>query len=313
MPKAKTESKTGNLMVNVFDGARQPFAKTKKLLIRVIDGNQRCWREDFYRGPSVAFKGLPAFDNFADNYTVIVSADKCLDAGFTPVKISRNSWQHVDLMVFPKESNFNFSQARWETLKATHPELIRLLTQGAASDVAARDRYDDLKENRLFTLAAFFNIATALCAIQLPVGTAFDYLKVMVWEEMTQDRFFSYADAALIDQVGRTEAQGLFAPEFGSGLLHPGATRSFKQIQFGEANVQVTFHEADTKTIDGAKCVKVETDIDYYRDVGAHALLEVLPNTVFKRLTDPRQVYVLRWIAGRHAGVPEFNPPYTLV
>jgi hypothetical protein len=24
------------------------------------------------------------------------------------------------------------------------------------------------------------------------------------------------------------------------------------------------------------------------------------------------QVYVLRWIAGRHAGVPNFEPPYTL-
>jgi RHS repeat-associated protein len=28
-------------------------------------------------------------------------------------------------------------------------------------------------------------------------------------------------------------------------------------------------------------------------------------------MTDPKQVYVLRWIAGRHAGVPEFAPPYT--
>ncbi len=26
----------------------------------------------------------------------------------------------------------------------------------------------------------------------------------------------------------------------------------------------------------------------------------------------PKKVYVLRWIAGRHAGVPEFVPPYTI-
>jgi hypothetical protein len=40
-------------------------------------------------------------------------------------------------------------------------------------------------------------------------------------------------------------------------------------------------------------------------------LLEVLPNQ-FGGVTDPSQVYVLRWIAGRRAGVPEFNPPYVI-
>jgi len=43
----------------------------------------------------------------------------------------------------------------------------------------------------------------------------------------------------------------------------------------------------------------------------AHALLEVIPNH-FHGPTDPVAAYVLRWIAGRHAGVPEFNPPYTI-
>jgi hypothetical protein len=56
----------------------------------------------------------------------------------------------------------------------------------------------------------------------------------------------------------------------------------------------------------------VEPDIDYYKDLLAHALLEVVVNKVSNSLTDPRQVYVLRWIAGRHAGVPNFEPPYTI-
>jgi hypothetical protein len=34
--------------------------------------------------------------------------------------------------------------------------------------------------------------------------------------------------------------------------------------------------------------------------------------TITHGLTDPKKVYVLRWIAGRHAGVPEFAPPYTI-
>jgi hypothetical protein len=46
------------------------------------------------------------------------------------------------------------------------------------------------------------------------------------------------------------------------------------------------------------------------------------PNKVFdptEKLTEltcqrsPEQVYVLHWIAGRHAGIPEFSPPYTIV
>ncbi len=58
-------------------------------------------------------------------------------------------------------------------------------------------------------------------------------------------------------------------------------------------------------------CLKVEIDMDYFRDPLAHLLLEVLPNQ-FGGATDPRQIYVLRWVAGRHAGVPEFNPPYRI-
>ena len=94
--------------------------------------------------------------------------------------------------------------------------------------------------------------------------------------------------------------------------LHPGATSSYKQVQFGEANVQLTFHENDPRVvIDGKTCVLVEPDIDYYKDPGAHLLLEVLPN-VFSGLTDPRvQVYMLRWIAGRCAQASRNSIPYT--
>ena len=56
----------------------------------------------------------------------------------------------------------------------------------------------------------------------------------------------------------------------------------------------------------------IEPDIDYYKDLAAHALLEVKTNKVTNSLTDPRQVYMLRWIAGRHAGIPNFEPPYTI-
>ena len=78
---------------------------------------------------------------------------------------------------------------------------------------------------------------------------------------------------------------------------------------FGAKPAKVGF----TQLLDGLDCVMVEPDIDYYKDELAHALLEVAVNGITHTLTDPRQVYVLRWIAGRHAGVPNFEPPYTLI
>lgn len=303
----------GKLMVNVFDGTRQAVSSEVRLLIRVIDGNQKTQFADYRNGPNIAFETLPFFDNFGDKYTVIAWALKYIQAGFTPVKIRRNAWQHIDLMLLPQKGVFNFEAARWEKLRETHPKLFKLLAHGASSEATARDRYRQLMEGRGPTLAAFFNVATAMAEIHLPVATPLDYLIELVWEDMAQDRFFAYADKHLIEQVERAVDQSLFAPEFGSGFFHPGATKSYKQVQFGEANVQLTFHEGDIRVIDGVECMKVEPDIDYYKDLAAHALLEVLPNTISGRLTDPKQVYVLRWIAGRHGGVPEFDPPYTIV
>lgn len=312
MPAAKSDPNKGNLMINVFDGRRKPTSRRHSLLIRIIDGNQTRQFRGNRMGPNIPCSNLPVFDNFGDNYTVLVSAKGHCDAGFTPVKISRNSWQRVDLMLLPKDAGFNFSTAKWDVLQNLHPKLFQLLSSGTTS-AAARKRYENLMENQASTLAAFFNIATAMSAIYLPAGTALDYVKQLIWDQMYPTRFFAYADKQMVNQVVEAAAHKQFAPEHGSGLLHPGATRSYKQVQFGEANVQLTFHEGDTKKIGGVDCVVVEPDIDYYRDIGAHALLEVIPHTVTGSRTDPKEVYVLRWIAGRHAGVPDFNPPYTIV
>ena len=65
------------------------------------------------------------------------------------------------------------------------------------------------------------------------------------------------------------------------------------------------------------KCVKIEPDIDYYKDVAAHGLMEVIPNWIGKEVgktgpTDPRVVYALRWMATRREGLPGFNLLYTV-
>ena len=298
--------------INVFSGARQPFPSGEQLLITVRDGNQQEVFRDYVDKPSLTLTGLPFHNNFGDNYTVVAWAKGCAQAGFTPVKVTPALPASLDLMLVPSDAQFNFSEARWGVIRKD-PRYATLLTAGSVSLDAARERYVDVLENRSPALASFFNLVTAMAEIHLASGSPLDYIRELIWDEtMAQDRFFAWADPAVVDQVIRASATGLFAPEPGTAAFHPGATRSYKQVQFGEANVQLTFHENDTRTIGGTQCIKLEPDIDYYRDLAAHALLEVAANSLTHSLTDPRQVYVLRWMAGRQAGIAEFDPPYYL-
>lgn len=307
------------ITVNIFSGARTPMPAGTEVLLTLRDGNQNTVplsHNGYFKEPTISVEALPFFDNFGDNYTVVAWAHGYSQAGFTPVKVNRLAPAIADLMLLRKDATFNFRDARWDSLKQNHPHCAALLTAGAPSAAAAEDRYTQLMEKQPAVLACFFNLATAMSQIFLPVGTPLGYIRELIWDDakqqgIKQDRFFAWADRKLVDQVIQAGPKQ-FAPEVGTALFHPGATRSWKQVQFGEANVQLTFHEGQTQKIDGVDCVVVEPDIDYYKDPLAHAIIEVALNAVTHSLTDPRQVYVLRWMAGRHAGVPNFDPPYFL-
>ena len=299
-----------SLRLRIFDGSRQPFSAPAQFLVRIVDGNQtqRIWQN--YSANDLTFNDLPFYDNLFDNYTVVVSANGYQQAGFVPVKLSNRYLTTQDIMLIPNDPGFSFANARWPVASSKYPFI------GAGMDNATGEqRYDDLIENTAKSLACLLNLCEAMSQIALAQGTPLDYTKQLRWDvpyAPAQDRFFAWCDVALIDQVKVAAAKGLFAVENAPGIFHPGATSSWKQIQFGEANVQLTFHENDTTVINGVDCVMVEPDIDYYRDLGAHTILEVVPNGLTHSLTEPEQVYVLRWIAGRTAGVPEFGPLYTI-
>ena len=312
---APTIATGGRAMVNVFDGTRQLYSDHAELLITARDGNQNNQSRDFHDKSSVFFTDLPLFDNFGDNYAFLAAADGYRDAGFFPVKLAPKVVRIVDLMLIPNSNSLNFARAKWKALQGTRSEFKDLFKNGAATDNEAAKRYGDLEEGGA-VLACLLNITTAMEQIHLPQKTAFDYLKRVIWDTqgpfaMAQDRFFAWADPQLIEQIKQAKQQTPPAFEDAPFGLHPGATSSYKQMQFGEANVQLTFHENDRRDVDGVNCVMVEPDIDYFQDPGAHFLLEVAKNA-FGSLTDPREVYVLRWIAGRRAGVPEFDPLYTI-
>ena len=299
------------LVLNVFDGTRRTISSEVNLLIKLVDGTQKQVFWGHRPGPSISFS-LPFHNNFGDRYAVVVSADHHRQAGFHPVHVGKNVETKLDLMLVPKHVRFNFERAGWGAIGSSHPRVRNLLAAGI-DPAAAEDRYNQLMDEQPEALACFFNVTTAMAQVRLTQETPLEYLKELIWGVQTikRDRFFAYAQKELLDQVKLAAAEGRFSREPLPGAFHPGATASYKQNEFGEGNLQLSFHEHDVKKIEQVEYMKVEADIDYYEDLAAHAILEVIPNH-FRGPTDPVVAYVLRWIAGRHAAAPEFNPPYTI-
>jgi hypothetical protein len=319
--KRMDENPTGSILIHVVDGTRQPLADSVKWSGRIIDGRSLSERQTLNideAGSIVLVKGLQYFDNFFDNYTAILNAQGYEDAGWMPVPISPSKPAAVFLMLLPKNGRLNFSGATWDALNSSRPRFAQILSAGIND---APERYSNLiEQNEGLMAACLLNLLTAMSQIVLPSQKSpLDYYWQPIWDDpqfpIAQDRFFAYVDEHLVDDVIKAGQLGSFAEEKNSGGWHPGATLSYKQTQFDVTNVQLTFHQGNTKTIqtqDGpVDCVVIEPDIDYYKDLLAHALLEVLPNKFTGGLTDPRAVYLLRWMAGQQAG-SNFNPLYTM-
>jgi len=308
--KPAVNPSTAFVTVNVFDGTRQAIPQSTQVLLTVHDGAQNQLFRNFVDGPSVRLE-LPFHNNFADNYAIVASADGYEQAGFQPVAVAPGAPGQLDLMLLRKAATFHFAAARWTDVVAQKPLLAQIIASSVTG--AAGDAYADLMEQHPDQLACLLNLTTAMQQISLPQRSPLDYFKALDLPALAPDRIFGYADASLVEQVRLAAQQGAFDTEPAIDLsMHGDATCSFKQIQFGEANVQLTFHEHNRKTIGGVDCVYVEPDIDYYKDAAAHCLLEVIPNGLTGNVSNPRAVYVLRWTAGRHAGVPEFDPLYTI-
>ena len=315
------ENPTGSILIHVVDGTRQALPDSVKWSGRILDGRTLSERRTLNvdgAGSVMLVKGLQYFDNFFDNYTVILNAKGYEDAGWMPVPILPAKPAAVYLMFLPKNGHLNFSAATWDALNSSRPRFAQILSAGIDN---APDRYSGLMEqNEGLRAACLLNLLTAMSQIVLPSqNSPLDYYWQPIWDDpqfpISQDRFFAYVDKHLVDDVIKAGQLGSFAEEKNPGGWHQGATLSYKQTQFDVTNVQLTFHQGNAKTIQTQNgpvdCVVLEPDIDYYKDLLAHALLEVLPNKFTQGLTDPRAVYLLRWMAGQQAG-STFNPLYTM-
>src|SRR5258708_15725482 len=109
-----------SLTVNVFDGTRKPFPDGVNVLYRIFDGNQKQLASPEKPVSSIDFT-VPFYDNFGDNYRVIVFSDGYHQAGYTPVKLSPEAPVNLDLMLIPKNAVMTFSQAACDTIKIQLP------------------------------------------------------------------------------------------------------------------------------------------------------------------------------------------------
>ena len=299
-----------SLSVHLYDGARRLFSAPGDRLITIRNGRAKTLRSGFFSGSIVRFSELP-FDDGPDNtFQIIVSAKDHQQAGaFQRVSHGRN--HDVHLMLVPKRPTVDFD----------YPTLSRL--QGADPVLAAKLKADNLpqayeqllaRESGL-PLLCLYNGIEALRSLQSELET--DLLQHIQRIEVAprptgpatrrgiyRDRFFAHVTPALRHALTSESAHSLLKP------VTFDRDDNLKEIRYHEANLELTFHEGNI----------LEVDLDYYRDLGAHFFLEVVPNKLGSALgrpdaaTDPRTAYALRWMASRNASRSRdhFAPPVAL-
>lgn len=293
-------------MLSIVDGSGQPF--TGSVLLHIHNGQDIAPQTLNATGPNVLVK-VPFHDGIGDFYAISASASGFRDSGCF-VKANPEVLAQPKLLLLRSHPQPEFEN--WEAFKSTSPQAAAFFCTGQ-TEADAQAHYADLSTNRPASLACFLNLVQAMSEIDLDGRTPLSYFKQICWDNtLAQDRFFGYVDPAIIPAVRRAAAKGVFAEEKDCALFHPGSTCSWKQIAFPVTNVQLTFHEHDTKVIDGLNCVKIEPDIDLYRDLLEHGFAEVFPNLLSHGLTNPYDVFAMRWTTAQDDAGPSFDPGYKL-
>ncbi len=302
-----------SISVYVYDGTRTLMAE-ERLFVRLRNGLGKEVFSGYIRGPVIRFTRLPFHDNSSDNYTVNVSAIKYRSAGVAGVKVMKVGDTKAAIMLLARESAYDFSNAQWRILKLQKPEFIRILSAGAANENDAELRFYTLLRQTPDSAACLLNILAALESFRADeLAAPLSYLQELTWDAtMAPDRFYGYVRKEFVDAVVEAQKRKVFGKVAFPSIEHKGATRSFRELSFTQGNLQITFHEGTSKLIDGQHCIRVEFDIDYYRDLLSHLFQEVIPNTVTNRSTDPQKVYRLRWTASINHG-RVFVPSFSLV
>lgn len=297
---------TAGAMLSIFDGNGQQF--TGPLLVRVHNAQGQASPAEDRTGPAVPIR-VPFHNGLGDFYAVSVSAPGYKDTGcfFTA---DPKVLAVPQVLMLRDNPTAQFSS--WTVFKAAHPDTAAFLGVGADGE-SAQAHYEALAKTAPDSLASLLNLIQAMREIDLDGKSPLDFFKEIRWDyKMAQDRFFAYVDPTIIPIIRAAAEKGKFAEEKDCEQFHPGSTHSWKQIAFPVSNVQLTFHENDTKVINGQPCVMIEPDIDLYKELLAHGFGEVFPNLLTGDLTNPFAVYSMRWTTAHDDGGPSFDPGYTL-
>jgi hypothetical protein len=293
-------------MLSLFDGSMQPFDGT--VLVRVHNNQGQQSEPSYRKGPAIPVS-VAFHDGPGDFYAVSVSADGYQQTGcfFTA---NPKVLAQPKLLLLKSHSTIKF--APWNQFKTSHPDAAAFLAIGG-DDQSAQSHYEKLARENPHDLACLLNLTQAMSEISLDGRSPLSYFKAICWDStMAQDRFFGYVDPAIIPAVRVAATKGEFSEEKDCARFHPGSTCSWKQIAFDVANVQLTFHEHDTQVIDGMTCVRIEPDIDLYKELLEHGFEEVFPNLLTGNKTNPIAVYAMRWGTAEDGDGPSFNPGYDL-
>ena len=177
---------TANIILNVYDGKRQLLDKSVHWSAQAIDGRSLNERKTLtfpnLSGGSVLLN-VPFFDNFGDDYTIIVNADGFEMGAWRPVKVSKLAPVTMDILLLPKKGALHFAGATWDKLSA-------VAAQCRENDPRLplpprrlpRAMYAGGFEKRPASIGCFLNLVTAMADMQLPSGkNALDYYWNVCW------------------------------------------------------------------------------------------------------------------------------------
>jgi hypothetical protein len=171
---------TSSLTLRVFDGTGQVFPAGTQILVTITDGNQKQIVRQTFNAGQISLKGLPFYDNFGDNYSVIAYVEGHKQAGYAPIKLSPTAPANVDLMLIPNHPIFNFAGLTWKIAKQKMPFLAPMAGQ---SETDAQDRFSQLMEsNGSKSLACMMNLVTAMQGIDLEGRSPASFIKQVRWD-----------------------------------------------------------------------------------------------------------------------------------
>ena len=296
---------TSKIMLSLRTGADQPLSAPVWIWIRNATGLRRE-----VRGSSSEIElVLPFYDTPAGDIFAIGVESEGYHGACGLLRGLGGRVVGFKVHLIRRDAQFRF--LTWANLKSTNEVITSFLKSGSNETMAA-SLYEEKIRSDQSAVACLLNIIDAMRSIDLGGRSPLSFFRAIEWETIERDRFFGYADPAMISWVRAAAERGEFEEEENCGTFHHGATCSWKQKEFRNTNVQLTFHEHDTRMIDGVRCVKIEPDIDLYRNLIAHGFAEVLPNSITHGKTDPITVFAMRMGLADDGELRSFEPGYVI-